>query len=152
MQAMRTRVLGIDIGLKRTGLAVSDELGVSVRPLPNRAPQSRAQDVEFLLALCAELSVGIIVIGYPEMPRSGTEGPIGRRARGLKWALEEAIKDAKAHIIVTLIDESYTSKNAVSRLIDSGVKQSKRLSMLDSEVARMLVEEYLATREAKSHD
>ena len=52
----RRRVLGIDLGLKRTGLAVSDELGLSVRPLPNLTPKSRDEDVRFLVARAAPLT------------------------------------------------------------------------------------------------
>jgi putative Holliday junction resolvase len=146
---MNTRVLGIDIGLKRTGLAVSDELGISVRPLPNHTPQNRKQDVDFILKLASELGAGTIVIGYPVMPR-GNEGPMAKRARGFKEALESAISELNNGIVVTLLDESYTSKNAMNRLIESGIKRSERTGLLDSEVARMLVEEYLATRPGAS--
>jgi putative Holliday junction resolvase len=143
---MIKRVLGIDIGLKRTGLAVSDALGIGARPLANRVPQSRKQDVDFVLSLTQDLNVETIVIGYPVLPRSGREGAMARRARGFKEALETGIKDLGYNIIVILSDECYTSKRAVTRLIESGIKKNKRLTLLDSEVARILVEEYLATK------
>lgn len=138
------RVLGIDIGLKRTGLAVSDALGISVRPLPNHQPKSRKEDVDFVLGLCEQEGVSVIVIGYAVLPQSGNESPMARRARGFKEALDAALSESKAAVEVVLIDECYTSKNAVKRLIESGIKKEKRKQMLDSEVARMLVEEYLA--------
>jgi putative Holliday junction resolvase len=143
---MKKRVLGIDIGLKRTGLAVSDELGITARPLTNRTPKSRLEDVEFILSVCKEFDVGAIVIGYPVLPRSGDEGPMARRARGFKEALESAISQIKDDIVVVLFEECYTSKDAARRLIESGIKKTKRAQLLDSEVARILVEEYLATR------
>lgn len=140
---MKKRVLGIDIGLKRTGLAISDELGISARPLANRIPQSRLEDVEFVLSLAKEFDVGVIVVGYPVMPRSGDEGPMAKRARGFKEALESAIGQIESNIIVVLWEECYTSQYAGKRLIQSGVKKKNRAKMLDSEVARILVEEYL---------
>ena len=42
------KVLGIDLGIKKTGLAVSDELGIATRALPNLIPKSRQEDIEFL--------------------------------------------------------------------------------------------------------
>lgn len=146
MFPMNTRVLGIDIGLKRTGLAVSDSLGIGARPLPNRIPKSRNEDVAFILNLADELKIGTIVVGYPVLPRSGREGAMAVRARGFKEALEARIAELGNNIVVILSDECYTSKRAVNRLIESGIKKSKRLTLLDSEVARILVEEYLATR------
>lgn len=144
MRAMGKRVLGIDIGLKRTGLAVSDELGLSVRPLENRKPQNRLEDAKFIISLARELEVSDIVVGYPIAPHSGEEGPMAKRARGFKEALESEISTESVLVSVTLLDESYTSKNATKRLIASGVKKSKRNQLIDSEVARMLVEEFLA--------
>lgn len=145
MLFMKKRVLGIDIGLKRTGLAISDELGISARALANRIPKSRLEDVEFVLSIAREFDVGAIVIGYPVLPRSGDEGPMAKRARGFKEALESAISEISDDIVVVLLDECYSSKNAAKRLIESGIKKNKRAKMLDSEVARILVEEYLAT-------
>ena len=143
MADMAKRVLGIDIGLKRTGLAISDDLGISVRPLENRVPKSRIEDVEFILAIVNDLDVGTIVIGHPVLPQSGEEGPMARRARGFKEALEAAFRANNRDTVVVLVDECYSSKSALNRLIESGVKKGKRSQLLDSEVARMLVEEYL---------
>lgn len=140
------RVLGIDLGLKRTGLAVCDELGLTARALPNLAPKSRAQDIAFLIAQIEELDVKDVVIGLASLPRSGDPGPMGKRALGFAKALEEALAAAHLHTRVHLVDESYSSKRAALRLVDSGVKRSKRKEALDGEVARGLVLDFLAMR------
>ena len=149
---MGDRVLGIDIGIKRTGLAISDALGISVKPLPNLKPKSRKEDADFIIDLALGSHVKTIVIGYPILPRSGDEGPMAKRARGFKEALEELISSLGADILVVLIEECYTSQYAQKRLIQSGVKKKKRTQLLDSEVARMLVEEFLATQVSRKDE
>ncbi len=144
MQQIVKRILGIDLGLRRTGLAVSDELHMTTRALPNLIPQSRAKDVAYLLCLCQELEVGFVVIGYPLLPRSEEEGPMARRARGFSVAFEEAARQAGLTLEVHLLDESMTSKQASKRLIASGIPKKRRQEVIDGEAARILIEDFIA--------
>lgn len=141
----RERVLGVDLGLKRTGLAVSDELWLTTRALPNLSPKSRAEDIAVLLELSAELEVGVVVIGYPLMPESEQEGPMARRARGFAEALRLTAAQSGQALEVALQDERLSSKSAAKRLAESGMAQKKRRQELDSEAARILIEEYIAS-------
>jgi putative holliday junction resolvase len=141
------RVLGVDLGLKRTGLAVSDELGLTARALPNLTPRSRAEDVAFLVAQIEELEVEHVVIGLASLPVSGDPGPMAKRAQGFAAALEAALKGAALeHVKVHLVDESYSSQRASERLVESGIKRSKRKEALDGEVARGLVLDFVQSR------
>ena len=146
---MSGRVLGVDLGIKRTGLALSDELGISVEPLPTLTPGSRAQDVAFLVALCAERGVDDVVIGLPLLA-SGDDGPMTKRARGFAAALDAALRAGGAATRVHLVDETGSSKEAARRLIESGVRKSRRKASLDAEAARVLVQEFLATRDLRA--
>lgn len=139
---MRGRVLGVDLGLQRTGLAISDELGLTTRGLPNLTPRSRAEDVAHLRGLVVAEGVVVVVIGLPLLP-SGDESPMSKRARGFAAALAEGVKDVVPAVDVVLLDERNTSKDAALRLVESGVKKSRRRELLDSEAARVLVEDYL---------
>ena len=139
---MRGRVLGVDLGLQRTGLAISDELGLTTRGLPNLTPRSRAEDVAHLRGLVVAEGVVVVVIGLPLLP-SGDESPMSKRARGFAAALAECVKDVVPAVDVVLLDERNTSKDAALRLVESGVKKSRRKELLDSEAARVLVEDYL---------
>ncbi|MCC7111710.1 MAG: Holliday junction resolvase RuvX [Deltaproteobacteria bacterium] len=134
------RVLGIDLGLKRTGLAVSDELGLSVRPLPNLTPQSRAEDVAFLVEQVRSLEVSDVLVGQPK------SGAIEKRAPGFAAALQEALRQAGLGACVHLVDEDFSSRDAAARLVESGVKKSERKAALDSEAARGLVLAFLQRR------
>lgn len=137
--------MGVDLGLKRTGLAVSDELGLTARALPNLTPKSRAEDVASLVQLIVELGVDDVVIGLASLPQSGDAGAMAKRAQGFATALEAGLKEAHLDDVkVHLVDESYSSRRASERLVESGVKRSKRKEALDGEVARGLVLEWLA--------
>ena len=144
------RVLGVDLGLQRTGLAVSDELGITTRGLPNLTPRSRAEEVAFLVGLCRSEGVRHVVIGLPLLP-SGDDGPMSKRARGFAAALQDGLRGADdvADIVVHLVDERGTSKAASQRLVTSQTKKSDRKALLDSEAARILIEDYLASRPAQ---
>ena len=141
------RVLGVDLGLKRTGLALSDELGISVRALPNLAPKSRAEDVTFLLELVREQQVGAVVIGLASLA-SGDDSAMAKRARGFADALQAALTAQDLAARVHLLNEHGTSKAAARRLVDSGTKKSERKAALDGEVARGLVLEFLEEQAA----
>jgi len=182
------RVLGIDLGLKRIGLALSDALGISVRPLVNMTPKNLQKDCQAILDLCHKEQIQAIVIGYPTLSQSKEEGEIARRARLLAGKLRELqsvipVKtDIQSSVIpagpdggqddsivrnannrntsgfrqnntsrqndnsikIYLVDEYLSSKQATSRLVTSQVKKSKRRKLLDSEAARILVENFLA--------
>ena|SRR5688572_27587918 len=131
------RVLGIDLGMARTGLAISDELGVSVRALENLTPKSRAEDVAFLVALCREHDVKHVLVGVPP------HGPMHKRSRGFAEALQGALGDSAR---VVCVDEDRSSIEASTRLVDSGTKKRARKAALDSESARGLVLAWLAAQ------
>ncbi len=140
---MAARVLGVDLGLKRTGLAVSDELAIGTTPLVAMTPKSRAEDIAYILQTAVTLEASVIVIGYPVMPKSGDEGMMAKRARGFSEALRQEITLQGKDITVHLVDERYSSKEAQSRLHSRGLKKKDHKKSLDSEAARILVEEYL---------
>lgn len=139
------RVLGIDIGIKRTGLAVSDETGTAIRHLPNLLAHSRAAALEKIISLVKELSIKAVVIGQPEARTAGSRA-INSRAEGFKLALEEQLKALGLDVQVHLWDEEYTSKKAMENLVKSQVAKNSRKALLDAASAAVLVEEFLNSR------
>ncbi len=144
------RVLGIDLGLKKTGLAVSDPLGISTRALTNLIPKSRAEDITYLDNICREMEVEAVVIGLPLMSQSKSEGMMARRARGFAGALHGFFEENRIGIEVFLLDETGTSREAVQRLVNSGVPKKRRRSSIDGEAARILVESFLDGNQGES--
>jgi len=137
------RILGVDLGMRRTGIAVSDELHLTTRALPNLIPKSRIEDVRYLLKLCQELDIAQVVIGYPVLMRSEEEGTMARRASGFAKCLQEEANQSNVKISVYLMNESLTSKEASRRLVQSGIKKENRKKALDGEVARILIEDFI---------
>lgn len=137
------RVLGIDLGLKRTGLALSDSLGLSVRILPNLVAKTRALMLEKLLSLVHEFDIEAIVIGKPQ-PLSKDSAAIAHRAEGLYVALRTLSENENIMLKVILLDEDYSSKAGLKSLIASGVGRKQRKIKLDGAAAAIMVERYLA--------
>jgi putative Holliday junction resolvase len=136
------RVLGIDIGMKRTGLALSDELGLSISLLPNLYAPNQKVALEKICSLVHEFGISVIVIGLPE-GRTEHSKAVRTRAIGLRRALEANGVEQGLSLKIVLFDEAYSSKNAVRTLVMSGVPKKKRQEKLDAAAAAYLVEQYL---------
>jgi putative Holliday junction resolvase len=136
------RVLGIDLGIKRTGLALSDELGLSVKLLPNLQANSRSAAVAKILAIVKDAQVKVVLIGLPETKSDHSKAVVSR-AIGLESELSRLFESLGLAVQVLLRDESYSSKQGAQSLVASGVKKSQRKGKLDAAAAAILVEEYL---------
>jgi putative Holliday junction resolvase len=128
------RILGIDHGEARIGLAISDEGERVARPLQILAHSSRAADAEAIVRLAIEHGVGKIIIGLP----TDDEGQSGYQARKVqRWA--EALKS------VTTIPVEFWDESLSSRQASESQKQKKRKSSrpLDAEAAAFILQSYL---------
>ncbi|HLT95504.1 MAG TPA: Holliday junction resolvase RuvX [Acidimicrobiia bacterium] len=128
------RVLAVDPGSVRVGLAVSDPLRISAQPL-DVVPSDTA--VEEIARLCQELEVEEIIIGLPRT-EAGVEGESAARARNLAAALED-----RTGLEVTPIDERYTTRMAEQVMIDAGVRRRRRRQSVDKVAAAVLLQGYL---------
>lgn len=129
-----SRSLGIDYGTKRVGLALSDPLGLTARPL---AVVPRSKIVEEVVSLVKEQEVGTIVVGLPT-GLGGDEGISASEARKLADELATA-----TGVDVVLRDERYTSRMAESALLESGMKRRQRRESVDKVAAAIILQDYL---------
>lgn len=130
------KILAIDYGTKRIGLAVSDELGITASPLPVLKWQNENQAVSEILKTvslqnCQKILIGIPT-GYKESPNLQTQIVLDFVAQ-LKAKLSKEVK-------VILWDESYSSKQAIANLKK---RKEKIKNKIDSESAKILLLEYL---------
>ena len=134
---MQGRVLAIDIGSKRVGLAVSDESRLCVRPLPAlpRTPWKRL--VASLAELCGKFDVRCIVLGLP-LRLDGGEGEAALEARRVARNLELTLK-----LPLFLQDERLTSKAAEAALRGHGLGASEIAGRVDSEAASIILKDFL---------
>src|SRR5690349_10095116 len=100
------RILAIDLGKKRIGLAATDPLGLIVQGLPTYNRSTVQEDVEHLARLCAERQVETLLVGLP-VHMSGDESPMSRYARKFAARLVE-----RTGLQVEFIDERLTSFEA----------------------------------------
>lgn len=128
------RVLAVDPGSVRVGLAISDPLRITAQPL-DVVPAERA--VDEIVRICDDFGVEEIIVGLPTT-ESGTEGESAARARNLAAALEE-----KTGIQVTPIDERYTTRMAEQVLVDAGLRRRRRRQTIDKVAAAVLLRGYL---------
>ncbi|HEX6146293.1 MAG TPA: Holliday junction resolvase RuvX [Acidimicrobiia bacterium] len=129
-----SRSLGIDYGTKRVGLALSDPLGLTARPL---AVVPRSNIVEEVVSLVKDQEVGTIVVGLPT-GLGGDEGTSAVEARKLADELANA-----TGVDVVLRDERYTSRMAESALLESGMKRRRRRESVDKVAAAIILQDYL---------
>ena len=131
------RTLALDIGEKRIGVAVSDELGLLARPLATIARASRRQDFERIARFVAELGAERIVAGYPRS-LSGEEGLQAQRVRRYVEALAATLP-----VPAELWDECLTTVEAQERLLDAGRRRPRDRGQLDAAAAAIILQDYL---------
>ena len=134
------RVLALDFGKRRIGLAISDELGITAQGLPTLERATVREDVQRLAALMAERNVALILMGNP-LHMSGTEGRQTEYARDFASRLTEA-----TGVPVELWDERLTTVAAQRVLKESGASIEKRARAVDRLAAVILLESYLDSR------
>jgi putative Holliday junction resolvase len=129
-----SRYLGVDVGAKRVGLALSDPIGLTATPLQ---VVDRALAVEEITSLAQIHEVGTIVVGLPT-GLGGGEGASAADARSLGDQLAQAT-DAE----VVYLDERFTSRMAESALLESGMKRRERKTTIDKVAAAIILQDYL---------
>lgn len=134
------RILGLDLGRKRIGVAVSDPEGIIALPVEVVLHQSLALSIERIRGLATEYEVCEVVIGLP-VQMSGEEGIEAGRARTFGAALEEA-----TGIPVVFWDERLSTAAAQRVLIDTGMKRERRRQHIDSAAAAVILQGYLDSR------
>jgi putative holliday junction resolvase len=131
------RVLAVDHGEKRIGLAISDETGMIARPLSVIQHVSRAFDAAQVAAQAAEQKAELIVVGE-SFDEEGRANAAGRRAE----RFAEALKTQTALPIV-LWDESMSTADAREFRIEMGSSRKRRGGHLDEAAAAVILQSYL---------
>jgi len=140
------RLLALDIGDKRIGVAVCDDLGQLARPLATITRASKREDFERVAQWVSELQVERVIAGYPRS-LAGDEGPQARRVRRYAQALAATLT-----VPVELWDERYTTVEATQRLFDAGRRRPRDRGQLDAAAAAVILQDYLDARRAHVQD
>ena len=131
----RGRLLAIDMGAKRVGVAVSDELGITVRPVTTIERRSWKKLLQSIIEQIEVLEARGLVLGLP-LNLDGSEGPAAVEARQIAAKFELSLK-----IPVYLQDERLTSEEAKARLQD--IQTRERGGDIDSAAAAIILQDFI---------
>jgi len=131
------RVLALDLGKRRIGLAMSDELGLTAQGLETLERSNIREDLGKLSQLIAEKNVSLILMGQP-LHMSGQEGRQSQYTRDFAGRLHKA-----TGIAIQFWDERLTTVEAQRVLRESGIGIQKRAQAVDRLAAVILLESYL---------
>jgi putative Holliday junction resolvase len=131
-------VLALDVGSKRIGVALSEQVDLPALPLTTIAHESREKDIAHVIALARERGATTIVVGYP-LRLDGAPGPAAENMDKFIAALREAFDGE-----VVAVDERLTTAAADRKLRDTGRSASQRRALVDRLAAVEILETYLA--------
>ena len=132
------RLLALDLGARRVGVAVCDEMHISVRVLPAIRRSSWKKLVAEVARLAGELDAAALVIGLP-LRLDGTEGDAALEARRLARNFELTLG-----LPVYLQDERLTSRAAEEVLRDENLSDAERAARIDSEAAATILRDFIS--------
>jgi putative Holliday junction resolvase len=136
------RLLALDLGEKRVGVAVSDELRITVRPLPFLRRTNWKQLLVAVADLLQDFDAKALVIGLP-LNLDGTEGNAATEARRLARNFALSLK-----VPVYLQDERLTSREAEETLRAAGRSSHELRQYVDSEAAAIILRDFIAQTSA----
>jgi len=119
------RILAVDYGEKRIGLAVSDELGITASPLMTLVRRSDDETVRQIAQLASKLRVTQIVVGLPRRT-DAQEGEMERKVKAFAEKLRQAVS-----VPVVLFDERFTTRIAEQVLLEADLSRRKRKQVRD---------------------
>lgn len=131
------RILALDYGSKRTGVAITDELQLIASGLTTVAT---SELMDFLKKYIASEKVELVLVGEPKQ-RDGTHSNIEEEIQKFLMKFSKVFPD----LIIKRVDERYTSKMAFQTMIDSGLKKKQRQNkaLVDEISATIILQEYL---------
>ena len=137
------RILGLDIGSKRIGVAISDALGLTAQGLATIGRTTLERDMEAIEDLVRRYDCTRIVVGLPKR----TDGSLGPEAQGV-LAFVERLKE-KVELPILLWDERFTTVMAEKALLEADLSRRKRRKVIDRLSAVLILQSYLDTEDWK---
>lgn len=134
------RIMAVDLGLARTGLAISDEGERLAAPIGTVAERDSARLLERVAQQAQQHGAGMIVVGHPKN-MDGTCGESAQRAEAFADALSE-----RTGLEVALWDERMTTMAAIGYLNSSDVRGKKRKNVIDTVAATVILDGFLESR------
>lgn len=132
------RFIGLDVGSKRIGVAVSDPLGITAQPLRVVVRNGQGSEWKSLMEILKEYEPSLAVIGLP-LHMNGTEGEQAEAARLFAKTFSRKYPDVR----VILRDERFTTAASERMLIEAGMSRAARRKKIDVIAATLILQTYL---------
>lgn len=134
------RILGLDLGSRTCGIALSDTLGMIAHGVETYhfKPECYDKALNYIIAMVDREDIETIVLGLPKH----MNGDLGERAQ-ISIAFKEKLIQARPHLTVVLSDERLTTVVATRSLIEANVSRKKRKQVVDKMAAVQILQNYL---------
>jgi len=133
----QSRVIAIDFGEKRIGVAVSDPLGITAQPVCTIHRKGKKKDIAELLEIISRYEAGQVVMGLP-LRADGSAGEIAEKAK----KFGEAVRAASG-LPVAYQDERFTTVEAEEVLLLADMSRKRRKEVIDKLAAQLILQKYL---------
>lgn len=138
------RVIALDVGDVRMGVAVSDPTGMIAQPVEVYQRVGYGPDTRYVLSLCQRFETQQVLLGLP-LNMDGSQGAQAQKA----LAFGKLLKDAGLRVHYQ--DERLTTVTAQRALLDGQMRREQRKQTVDKVAAAVILEQWLATRQGKTH-
>ena len=137
------RILALDVGDRRIGLAISDEMGWTAQALPTLVRKDLRQDLLRLTELIRSREVTEVVVGLPRH----LDGHLGPQAEKV-LTFVESLKN-RTSVQILMWDERLTTRESERTLIEAHVRRSKRKTVVDQMAAVLILQNYLDAQQVR---
>ncbi len=134
--------MGLDVGSKTIGVAISDELGIAANPITTVSRRGTAADATTIATLVADREVAAVVVGWP-LELSGLVGPRARRVQVFIDALRAALPE---QVAMHTWDERFSTVAVERVLLEADLSRRKRRQVVDRQAAAYILQGWLDAR------
>lgn len=140
------RIMGLDVGTRTIGIAISDELGFTAQGLKTLKRKSKQDDLREIAVIIGQFEINKIVVGLPK----NMNGTLGEQADSvLRWV--EVLKD-RTRLPVLTWDERLSTVGANKALLEADLSRRKRKKVIDKLAAVLILQGYLDQSARKNHE
>ncbi|MDP3723674.1 MAG: Holliday junction resolvase RuvX [Candidatus Omnitrophota bacterium] len=134
------RILGLDMGTRRIGVALSDALGLTAQPLTVLVRTTSSEDLAAVEAMVAHHHVDAVVVGLPLTLR-GQRGPQAQQVMAFAETLRRRLS-----VPIHLVDERLTTVQGTRALIEMGTRRRVRRQTIDRVAAQLILQQFLESQ------
>lgn len=131
------RILGLDVGTRRVGVAMSDPLGLTAQPLTVLTRRGTVEDLDAVRALVTAHGVERVIVGLPLTMR-GARGPQAQQVAAFADALRQRVA-----VPVELLDERLTTVQGERALLATDTSRRRRKQLIDQVAAQLILQQFL---------